>query len=274
MGFEMYLIGDEVGWYDTSGSHMEFLDAVSPYIVLPQQIERGIYPGDGDFFADLSVLIGQWEETAHPLGLSVIPSVIPGFNNRSGWGSGFAVPRQTGADSSGTSLLEDYIKVVLPFVEPDHRMIMITSWNEWHEDTQIEPTVFAPLTFQDISEGGSDHTWNYGYEGYGFANLEVIRSLLASELPETDFAINTVAPGRMPQKMEMYPNPVHDILHIGTEKSGTYLIELRDINGRLLHQKQWEGTASELDLSSFQEGIYFITIRSKDVVVTRKIVKL
>lgn len=273
-GFDLYLIGDEVGWYDTSGSHMEFLDAVSPYIVLPQQIGRGLYPGNGNFFADLSVLIGHWEDTAHPLGLSVIPSVIPGFNNRSGSGSGFAVPRQTDADSSGTSLLKDYIKVVLSFVEPEHKMIMITSWNEWHEDTQVEPTVLSPLTFQDISAGGKDHTWNYGYEGNGFDNLEVIRSLLASELPETDFSINTGVPGRVPPKLEMYPNPVDKVLFIGTEISGTYLIELRTINGQLLYQKLWEGTAPQLDFSSFQKGVYFITIRSQYFVTTRKIVKL
>jgi hypothetical protein len=35
-----------------------------------------------------------------------------------------------------------------------------------------------------------------------------------------------------------------------------------------------EGTTQQLDLSSFQSGVYFITIRSKDFVTTRKIIKL
>jgi len=35
-----------------------------------------------------------------------------------------------------------------------------------------------------------------------------------------------------------------------------------------------DGPTLQLDLSSLQKGIYFITIRSKDFLTTRKIVKL
>ena len=30
----------------------------------------------------------------------------------------------------------------------------------------------------------------------------------------------------------------------------------------------------QLDLSTFQKGVYFISIRSKDIVTTRKVIKL
>jgi hypothetical protein len=272
-GFELYLIGDEVGWYEASGSHMEFLDAVSPYIILPRKIEQGAYPGNGNFFADLSVRMGEWENTAHPLGLVVIPGVNPGFSNRTGSSSGFAVPRQIDSGDSGTSLLEEYIKVALSFVEPEQRMIMITSWNEWHEDTQVEPTVVTQATRQDISAGGDYHTWNFEYEGYGFQNLELIRTLLASELPETDFTISTGSPIERTGRWEIYPNPTHGAIRIEAEQSGMYLIELYAINGQLLYNKQFEGTYHQVDLSSLPKGIYFITIRSKVAVVTRKVIK-
>jgi hypothetical protein len=35
-----------------------------------------------------------------------------------------------------------------------------------------------------------------------------------------------------------------------------------------------EGPSHHLDLSSFQKGVYLITIRSKDFVTKRKIIKL
>jgi hypothetical protein len=35
-----------------------------------------------------------------------------------------------------------------------------------------------------------------------------------------------------------------------------------------------EGKSHQIDLSSFQKGVYFITIRSKDFVTTRKVIKL
>jgi hypothetical protein len=52
-----------------------------------------------------------------------------------------------------------------------------------------------------------------------------------------------------------------------------YLIELYAINGQLLYNKQFEGTYHQVDLSSLPKGIYFITIRSKVAVVTRKVIK-
>jgi len=271
---EVFLVGDEVGWSEQTGEHMEFLDAVSPYITLPRKIQEGEYPGNGDFFADLSVQIGEWEKTANPLGLLVIPDAIPGFSNRHGSLPGFAVPRQTEKDNEGTSMLEEYIKVILPFVEPEHKMIMITSWNEWHEDTQVEPTVVTVSTDQDISPSGSLYTWNYTYEGYGIKNLEVIRSLLASELPHVDSTLNNRPSVRRPMPLRIYPNPVQDFVTIETEKSGPYFMEFFSLNGKILLSEQIEGPFHEIDISGFPQGAYFISVTSKDLVAKERIIKL
>ena len=65
-----------------------------------------------------------------------------------------------------------------PFVDPALKMIMITSWNEWHEDTEIEPTIVTESTSADRSGAGL-YTQNYSYRGYGTAFLESTRQLLA-----------------------------------------------------------------------------------------------
>jgi hypothetical protein len=79
---------------------------------------------------------------------------------------------------------------------------------------------------------------------------------------------------RKAEEIKIYPNPTSTLLNINSTVSGLYYIEITSLNGQLLFSKEMQGTTHQLDLSSFQKGIYFITIRSKDYVTTRKIIKL
>jgi glycoprotein endo-alpha-1,2-mannosidase len=54
-------------------------------------------------------------------------------------------------------------------------MIMITSWNEWNEDTAIEPLAPSGPTRNDDSASGSDYTQGYAYSGHGLRYLETLR---------------------------------------------------------------------------------------------------
>jgi hypothetical protein len=51
----------------------------------------------------------------------------------------------------------------------------VTSWNEWSEDTAIEPAASAPVTSADRSSSGVAYTQGYPYEGYGLRYLEILR---------------------------------------------------------------------------------------------------
>ena len=75
-------------------------------------------------------------------------------------------------------------------------------------------------------------------------------------------------------EISIYPIPTNSLLNIETEQSDKYSIEITTLNGQLLYTVRMEGTSHQIDLSSFQKGVYFITIRSKDFVTTRKIIKL
>lgn len=72
----------------------------------------------------------------------------------------------------------------------------------------------------------------------------------------------------------IYPNPVFDLLTIETEYPDHYSIDITSLNGQQILIEEMEGTTNQIDLSTFQKGVYFITIRSKDFVTTKKIVKL
>ncbi len=74
--------------------------------------------------------------------------------------------------------------------------------------------------------------------------------------------------------LHLYPNPVTDQLTIETNSIEQHSVEITSLNGRLLYSNQIEGPTYQIDLSSFQKGVYIIMIRSRDYVRTEKIIKL
>jgi len=179
-GYDLYLIGDEMAFGNLNGQHVQYLDAVSPYIVHSQRHDG--YPVDKDFFADLSIQATQWEEVTKPVGISIIPNATMGINKRWEDLNVITLPPQSTPGAACTSTLEEFIKAMLPFIDPQLKMIFLTAWNEWHEDTILEPIAEIPATSTDVSASGSLYTEGYFYEGHGFKPLEVIRDLLAPDL--------------------------------------------------------------------------------------------
>jgi 3-phytase len=72
----------------------------------------------------------------------------------------------------------------------------------------------------------------------------------------------------------IYPNPANKMINIVLKGEAKYTIEITSVNGQLMLNRELEGAANQVDISSFQKGIYFITIRSKDFITTRKIIKM
>lgn len=73
---------------------------------------------------------------------------------------------------------------------------------------------------------------------------------------------------------KIYPNPATDILTIETAGFGPYSIRIYSMNGQEIYTETYTGSIHEIDLSSFRKGIYFLSIRSEDHTVSRKVVKL
>jgi len=76
------------------------------------------------------------------------------------------------------------------------------------------------------------------------------------------------------QQLLVYPNPTNRFLTIESDIPDTYFITIYSQNGQMIYRTNMEGSTHQLNLSSFESGVYFITIRSKDFVTTWKIVKL
>src|SRR3546814_11680412 len=61
------------------------------------------------------------------------------------------------------------------WLDPRNPMVMITSWNEWNEDTGIEPLAGAEATAADTATDGISRTNGVAYGGVGTRYLEVVR---------------------------------------------------------------------------------------------------
>jgi hypothetical protein len=81
-------------------------------------------------------------------------------------------------------------------------------------------------------------------------------------------------PGIHESKIKCYPNPANQSINIETPESIPFAIEISSLTGQLIHRKELDASTSQIDISSFRTGIYFITISSKDFVTSRKIIKL
>ncbi|MGW8315796.1 MAG: T9SS type A sorting domain-containing protein, partial [Bacteroidales bacterium] len=71
-----------------------------------------------------------------------------------------------------------------------------------------------------------------------------------------------------------YPNPVYNILNIESTYPANLQLEITSLNGTVILNEEMEGSIHQVDLSAYRKGVYFISIRSKDFVITRKIIKL
>ncbi len=73
--------------------------------------------------------------------------------------------------------------------------------------------------------------------------------------------------------LRIYPNPASDLITVETKILGPCSIELNAVNGQLIYNARILEPVHHIDISSFQKGLYFITIRSEDHTWIEKIVK-
>ena len=177
-----YLVGDDVFAGDINAQRMRLWDAVTDFDVYGTALAA-----HGSTTAGLDALAATYRQaraTAHSAGIGFVPTASPGFDDRAVRAGHVAAPRYlTDVPGAGEGSL--FARMLSRVVVPDTdqaaaNLLMVNSFNEWHEDTQIEAANLAPSTTLDDS-GARAYTQGYAYSGYGSLYLDELRQATVPE---------------------------------------------------------------------------------------------
>ena len=172
-GHDVYIIGDqafgEAPRPGVSYDPFELLDSVTNYDVYGDIRRVGYAQQDG--VVEYTDKQRRWHDAAlASANCDFIPSVTPGFNDGPNHSP---LSRQVHESADPGSLFRRLLDNALDLAGSSHsRMVMITSWNGFHDDTQIEPVLEAPVTRQAT---GAYNEMQLNYQGYGKLFLNIVR---------------------------------------------------------------------------------------------------
>jgi glycoprotein endo-alpha-1,2-mannosidase len=176
-GIDPFIVADEVFWDEPQPERIAAYDAITAYNVYdwPRREQQAGWAAESGFFSDVEALFARWQAAAREAGVAFVPNVMPGYNDRGVRldEDHFVIPRQLRPDGSPTGFLERSIDLAQHYTDPQLRMVTVTSFNEWHEWTQLEPArrTTAPARESDPSL----YTMGFPHPAYSFEYLKVIR---------------------------------------------------------------------------------------------------
>lgn len=128
-GIDLYLIADVMYWENPGELDWPFLtahfDAVTAYNMYPR----------AHFLPAVERQYRATDRAARARGLRMIPHVLPGYDDTRLRGA----ERQV-LDRADGRFYRDFWALGAEFVAPDQPFLFVTSFNEWHEGTALEPS--------------------------------------------------------------------------------------------------------------------------------------
>ena len=172
-GYELFIIGDEVFWNRINAKHVDLLDALTAYNMHGPWQFNG-FPGQTNFFNAQAQKYASAQEVVRYRDKAFIPNAMPGFNDQGvrPEAGHYIIPNQQLPGEHHTSTFRTSLQLAKEYADPTLNMITITSFNEWHEDTQIEPTI-SPESISTPTQNIRE----YLYEAYHFDYLQLIKEI-------------------------------------------------------------------------------------------------
>jgi glycoprotein endo-alpha-1,2-mannosidase len=180
---EIYIIGDQV-FGDAPNARkdyhpFDYLDAVTNYDLYGNTDDgtspRPTHASQGT--VDRYYLEqGRWREQANANNASYVPAVSPGYNDRGvrlekdHIGLSRRLKNDNTISAEGTHFAAQ-LQQARHLVDPGAgNLLLVNSFNEWNEDSQIEPCIGETTTEPQ------EYTNGIEYEGYGELYLDILRA--------------------------------------------------------------------------------------------------
>ena len=175
---QIYLVGDDVFGGGYKSEWAKNFNAVTAYDVYGQSVGRF-----GGTRKAIEFLAGNYRHAktqANAVGTAFLPTIAPGYNDtavRKGHPGRARYFTDVQESKEGDIFRAMIREVALPHLDTRcGNIMMVTSFNEWYEDSQIEATAgTAPSSDRDDSTTGTYYTGGQRYVDYGDLYLDILR---------------------------------------------------------------------------------------------------
>lgn len=172
----VYLFGDEVWYGDCNPKRLSGFDAVYAYNLYLEQDNTDRKTGK-EFLKMAHGVIDRFATQSKMVFTKYVPTIMPRYND-----TGvrpdvdhYVIPEDDG------NLLKEYYHMVEPYVGD---LLLVTSFNEWYEDTQIEPLGTADQYGQTCDEPHSI-TNGHPHKSYYKDYLKIIKDFKEGNIDKT-----------------------------------------------------------------------------------------
>jgi glycoprotein endo-alpha-1,2-mannosidase len=176
IGRDIFLVGDEIDMsIEPDVERLRLFDGITSSGMFDGASHDG-YPVETGYVEAVKKQFARYKAAADAAGVMFMPNVMPGFNNHGvrPHGNTAILPRRVSADAADGSTLAALCGAVTEVMGDSDYHVTVSSWNNWGEDTQVEPEVESESTSDDTSEKQA-YTDGYAYSGTGTRDLEILK---------------------------------------------------------------------------------------------------
>jgi len=135
-GHKIFIMGDEMGdelYWDLPSEwpseRLKLYDGITSYLMIPNKKREAEVTND-NYEDILGQFFDAWLKSSKSLGFKFIPFATPGFHVVDD-------PKNLVRD---ISKFKKRLRVAKEYMDPELKMIIISTFNEWYEDTYVEPS--------------------------------------------------------------------------------------------------------------------------------------
>lgn len=185
---DIYILGDQVFQRPPKPNELDEEQELIPFKQLDGITNYDVYGsmgGEGGYAKNEKTVIDYyardqhgWKEVASKFNCAFIPCVSPGYNDRGVRPEVQRIPlsRKLNSTAEEGSLFTIALQEAKKLVDSNtNNLIMVNSFNEWHEDTQIEPCVKASSSATSTTNEPFDLTNGLDYDAYGNLYLQILK---------------------------------------------------------------------------------------------------